>query len=116
MKRQKYRKLIVLNITLRNCNIKYNFKKIILLNITLKNLNINFLQLIFHRTPSGLEDVSKYPQLFAELLRGKDWSINDLKKVAGLNLLRVFKQVREISLQTYTLNFNNPAVVANLLY
>lgn len=46
------------------------------------------------RTPRGLEDVSKYPELFAELLRSGKWNVLDLKKVAGLNLLRVLKQVR----------------------
>jgi membrane dipeptidase len=38
--------------------------------------------------------VSKYPELFAELLRSGKWNVLDLKKVAGLNLLRVLKQVR----------------------
>lgn len=45
------------------------------------------------RTPRGLEDVSKYPELFAELLRSGKWNVHDLKKVAGLNLLRVFRKV-----------------------
>jgi membrane dipeptidase len=38
--------------------------------------------------PVGLEDVSKYPDLFAELLR-RGYSKDDIKKIAGLNLLRV---------------------------
>lgn len=46
------------------------------------------------RTPRGLEDVSKYPELFAELLRSGKWDVLELKKVAGLNLLRVLTQVR----------------------
>lgn len=46
-----------------------------------------------NRTPRGLEDVSKYPELFAELLRSGKWNVLDLKKVAGLNLLRVLRQV-----------------------
>jgi membrane dipeptidase len=37
----------------------------------------------------GLEDVSKYPALFAELAR-RGWSDGELKKLAGENLLRVF--------------------------
>ncbi len=37
----------------------------------------------------GLEDVSKYPALFAELAR-RGWSDAELKKLAGENLLRVF--------------------------
>lgn len=40
--------------------------------------------------------MSMYPVLFAELLRSGLWSIEDLKKVAGLNLLRVFKQVEKV--------------------
>jgi membrane dipeptidase len=40
--------------------------------------------------PEGLEDVSTFPDLFAELiLRG--WSDADLKKLAGQNLLRAFR-------------------------
>ncbi len=38
--------------------------------------------------PVGLEDVSKFPDLIAELLR-RGWSEQDVKKVAGLNALRV---------------------------
>jgi membrane dipeptidase len=37
--------------------------------------------------PVGLEDSSKFPQLFAELIR-RGWSDADLKKLAGQNLLR----------------------------
>jgi membrane dipeptidase len=37
--------------------------------------------------PEGLEDSSKFPQLFAELIR-RGWSDADLKKLAGENLLR----------------------------
>jgi membrane dipeptidase len=40
--------------------------------------------------PEGLEDVSKFPQLFAELIR-RGWSDADLKKLAGENLLRAFR-------------------------
>lgn len=49
-----------------------------------------------NRTPKGLEDVSKYPELFAELLQDPTWSLQDLKKLAGLNLLRVLKRVEEV--------------------
>ncbi|XP_050513024.1 dipeptidase 1-like [Diabrotica virgifera virgifera] len=47
-------------------------------------------------TPSGLEDVSKYPYLFAELLADPSWTEKDVISLAGLNLLRVFEQVEEI--------------------
>lgn len=50
----------------------------------------------FCRTPRGLEDVSMYPELFAELLRSGVWSEEDLRKVAGLNLLRVFNKVEKV--------------------
>ncbi len=41
-------------------------------------------------TPVGLEDVSKFPDLFAELIR-RGWSDGDLKKLAGQNLLRALR-------------------------
>jgi membrane dipeptidase len=41
-------------------------------------------------TPVGLEDVSTFPQLFAELVR-RGWSDDDLRKLAGRNLLRVLR-------------------------
>jgi membrane dipeptidase len=47
-------------------------------------------------TPIGLEDVSTFPALIAELLR-RGWSAEDVKKVAGLNLLRVMRQVEEVA-------------------
>jgi len=44
----------------------------------------------------GLEDVSAFPALFAELAR-RGWSDADLKKLAGENLLRVFGQAEAVS-------------------
>jgi membrane dipeptidase len=41
--------------------------------------------------PVGLEDVSRFPHLFAELIR-RGWSDADLKKLAGRNLLRAMHQ------------------------
>jgi membrane dipeptidase len=41
-------------------------------------------------TPVGLEDTSKFPELFAELVR-RGWSDGDLKKLAGQNLLRALR-------------------------
>jgi membrane dipeptidase len=41
--------------------------------------------------PDGLEDVSHFPDLFAELIR-RGWNDADLKKLAGENLLRVLRQ------------------------
>ena len=45
--------------------------------------------------PIGMEDVSKYPALIAELLR-RGYSDDDVKKVAGQNLLRVLRQTDQI--------------------
>ena len=44
----------------------------------------------------GLEDVSCYPALFAELLR-RGYSAGDIRKIAGQNLLRVLRQAEEVS-------------------
>jgi membrane dipeptidase len=44
----------------------------------------------------GLEDVSKFPDLFAELSR-RGWTDADLKKLAGENVLRVLKQAEAVS-------------------
>ena len=41
-------------------------------------------------TPEGLEDVSKFPQLFAELIR-RGWSDGDLRRLAGQNILRALR-------------------------
>lgn len=46
--------------------------------------------------PEGLEDVSTYPDLFAELLR-RGYSEEDLEKIAGLNMLRVLRGAEEVS-------------------
>ena len=43
-------------------------------------------------TPVGLEDVSTYPALLEELSR-RGWTEDDLRKVAGENLLRAWRQV-----------------------
>jgi len=44
----------------------------------------------------GLEDVSTFPALFAELAR-RGWTDNDLRKLAGENLLRVFGQAEAVA-------------------
>jgi len=41
--------------------------------------------------PVGLKDVSTYQDLFAELVR-RGWREDDLQKLAGRNLVRVFQQ------------------------
>ena len=44
----------------------------------------------------GLEDVSKFPALLAELLR-RGWSDRDVQRLAGLNLLRVLERAEEVA-------------------
>jgi membrane dipeptidase len=49
-----------------------------------------------HFTITELEDVSKYPNLLAELAR-RGWTESELKKITGENFLRVFEQVEKIA-------------------
>lgn len=64
-------------------------------------------------TPTGLEDVSKFPDLIAELLR-QGVSDEDAAKIVGRNVLRVWKEADEVAskLQAHTLpledDFQNP--------
>jgi membrane dipeptidase len=46
--------------------------------------------------PKGLEDVSTYPALTAELLR-RGYSDEDVKKILGLNMLRVMRKVEDVA-------------------
>jgi len=46
--------------------------------------------------PLGMEDVSTYPVLTAELLR-RGYSEDDVRKILGLNVLRVMRQVEKVS-------------------
>jgi len=46
----------------------------------------------------GLEDVSKFPDLFAELIR-RGWKDDELRKLAGQNVLRVLKQAEAVAKQ-----------------
>ena len=45
----------------------------------------------------GLEDVSKNPNLFAELIR-RGYSDEDVAKISRLNFLRVFRAVEKVQL------------------
>ena len=58
--------------------------------------------------PDGLEDVSGYPRLFAELIR-RGWSDADLARLASGNILRVMKRAEEVSAR---LQRERPASVA----
>lgn len=48
--------------------------------------------------PVGLEDVSSYPLLFAELIR-RGWSDEDLTLLAGENVLRALAKAEDVSIQ-----------------
>jgi membrane dipeptidase len=50
----------------------------------------------FEGTTDGLEDVSCYPALLAELMR-RGYTHQDIRQLAGLNLLRVFREVESVS-------------------
>lgn len=55
--------------------------------------------------PEGLEDVSKYPALTAELLR-RGYKDEDIKKILGLNILRVMRAAEKAA---QTLQATRPA-------
>ena len=46
--------------------------------------------------PIGLEDVSTYPLLFAKLLEDPKWTVDDIKKIAGENILRVMRKAEDV--------------------
>ncbi len=46
--------------------------------------------------PVGLEDVSRYPELLAELLR-RGWTEEEVEKAAGRNLLRVMRAAEKVA-------------------
>jgi len=48
------------------------------------------------RVPDGLQDVSRYPALLEELAR-RGYSDDDLRKLAGLNILRVMRQAEDVA-------------------
>ena len=48
--------------------------------------------------PIGLEDVTGFPSLFAELIQ-RGWSDEDLRKLAGKNMLRVMRSVESAALE-----------------
>ena len=50
----------------------------------------------YEEAPAGMNSVSGYPLLFAELIR-RGWSDENLAKLAGGNLLRVMRQAEAVS-------------------
>lgn len=53
--------------------------------------------------PVGLEDVSKYPDLFDRLYESREgepkWTKKDLEKLAGRNLIRVFQATEAVGVK-----------------
>lgn len=62
------------------------------------------------RFPSGLEDTSRYPYLFAELVR-RGWTDAELAKLAGQNVLRVLREAEATALR---LQRERPASTATI--
>jgi membrane dipeptidase len=60
--------------------------------------------------PVGLEDVSTYPNLFAELIR-RGWSDEDLEKLAGKNVLRALREAEAVARR---LQSSRPASTATI--
>ena len=63
--------------------------------------------------PEGLEDVSKYPYLFAELVR-RGWSDADLEKLAGENVLRAFARAEAVAARLQTSRPPSTATIEQL--
>ncbi len=63
--------------------------------------------------PKGLEDVSTYPYLFAELLR-RGYSEDDLKKIAGLNVLRVMREAERVAAELQQIRDPSQASIEEL--
>jgi membrane dipeptidase len=51
--------------------------------------------------PTGLKDVSSYPNLIEGLLK-RDYSEDDIRKILGGNLLRVWEDVEDKALKKQT--------------
>jgi membrane dipeptidase len=48
--------------------------------------------------PEGLDDVSTYPRLFAELIR-RGWTDAELRQLAGENVLRAWEQTEKVGVR-----------------
>jgi membrane dipeptidase len=65
------------------------------------------------RWPEGLEDVSRYPYLFAELIR-RGWGDADLRRLAGGNLLRALREAERTSSRLRATRPASRATIAEL--
>jgi membrane dipeptidase len=61
----------------------------------------------------GLEDVSKYPDLTAELLR-RGYSDEDVRKILGLNVLRVWRQAEQVAARLQKTRGPSTAIIEKL--
>jgi membrane dipeptidase len=61
----------------------------------------------------GLEDVSKYPYLTAELLK-RGYTDQDIKKILGLNVLRVMRQAERVAAELRKKRGPSTATIATL--
>ena len=64
-------------------------------------------------TPVGLEDVSGFPNLLAELLQ-RGYSEKEVKQVAGLNLLRVFREAEQVATRLQRKTLPSDALIEEL--
>lgn len=64
-------------------------------------------------TPVGLEDVSTYPALTAELLR-RGYAESDIKKVLGLNVLRAMRAAERVAAKLQKERGPSPALIEQL--
>jgi membrane dipeptidase len=62
--------------------------------------------------PAGLEDVSTYPDLLAELMR-RGYSETDIKKIAGLNALRVMREAEDAAMKLQEERLSSEAVIVD---
>ncbi|HRP63829.1 MAG TPA: dipeptidase [Phycisphaerales bacterium] len=63
--------------------------------------------------PIGLEDVSTYPALFVELLK-RGYSDEDVAKIAGLNMLRVMREVERVAAELQATTPPSSALIEEL--
>ncbi len=63
--------------------------------------------------PSGLADVSRFPDLFAELMR-RGWSDGDLQKLASENVLRVLRGAEDVARRLATSRSPSTATIEAL--
>lgn len=63
--------------------------------------------------PAGLEDVTTYPALFAELI-ARGWSDADLRKLAGLNLIRALREAETVAARLQKVRKPSTATIEQL--